>query len=225
MTFGRPLTDRTIVYAGLRNDRVSLADVPADQASLLSGPAFQPSDVRSITSALASDSRDNRDYPRCGGFYQLSAEFAGLLGGSNDFDKFSGDIRRYIALGPKDTFAARLLMGTMTGSPPYLEEFMIGGTESLRGYETDQYVGTHMILLNTEFRVPMGKNLIGVAFVDVGDAWGGPAAVDLQSDLSFKPHVGYGLGVRVATPIGPLRLDFGLGYSGIQTHFGISQMF
>ncbi len=148
-----------------------------------------------------------------------------MLGGSSNFDKYSGDIRRYYPVGPKDTFATRLLVGTITGSPPYLEEFMIGGTESLRGYQTDQFVGTNLALLNTEFRVPMGKKLIGVAFVDVGDAWGGPTAAETEGDISFTAHVGYGLGVRVATPIGPLRLDFGLGSGGVQTHFGISQMF
>jgi len=227
VTLGRPLSDRTIVYLGARDDRISLADLSAEEAAILTGPAFQPSDVRSLTAALATDTRDNRDYPRHGAFYQLSSEFAGLLGGSSDFDKFSGDVRRYLPLGKKNTFAMRLLLGTITGSPPYLEEFMIGGTESLRGYPTDEFVGDHLALLNTELRVPMGKNLIAVAFVDVGDAWGGPVANDplIQGDATFTAHVGYGLGVRVKTPIGPLRLDIGFGPEGTQTHFGIAQMF
>ncbi len=226
VTFGRPLSDQTIVYVGFRDDKVSLADLTTEQEALLTGPAFQPSDVRGINAALANDTRDNRDFPRCGGFQQLLTEFAGLLGGSSNFDKYTGDIRHYFPIGPKDTFAMRLLVGTMTGNPPYLEEFMVGGTESLRGYQTDQFVGTNLALLNTELRIPMGKKLIGVVFVDVGDAWGGPTAAETEGDLSFTPHVGYGVGVRVAVPaIGPIRLDFGFGSGGMQTHFGISQMF
>jgi outer membrane protein insertion porin family len=42
---------------------------------------------------------------------------------------------------------------------------------------------------------------------------------------SFKLHSGYGFGVRVKTPIGPLRLDYGISKEGKRTHFSISQTF
>lgn len=227
VTFARPLSDRTTAFLGFRDDRVSITGLTEEEAALLIGPAFQPSDVRSITPALTSDSRDNRDYPRRGGFLQLSAELAGLLGGSSDFDKYTGDLRRYFPLGKKNTLAFRFLGGTISGDAPYLEQFLIGGGESLRGFPTDRFVGSNMMLLNTEFRIPIGKNLIGVGFVDVGDAWGGAIAADpaISGDTSFTTHVGYGVGIRVATPIGPLRLDIGFSEEGTETHFGIAQMF
>ena len=73
----------------------------------------------------------------------------------------------------------------------------------------------------------MGRNVIAVAFVDVGDAWGGSVAedVNINGDLSYTTHFGYGVGVRVATPIGPIRLDLGFSKEGTETHFGVSQMF
>jgi len=72
-----------------------------------------------------------------------------------------------------------------------------------------------------------GKNLLGVVFVDLGDAWGGDIADDpfVLGDTSFEAHLGYGAGIRVRTPIGPLRLDLGFSEEGTETHFGLSHMF
>jgi len=42
---------------------------------------------------------------------------------------------------------------------------------------------------------------------------------------SFTLHTGFGFGVRVKTPIGPLRLDYGISKEGRRTHFSISQAF
>jgi outer membrane protein insertion porin family len=83
-----------------------------------------------------------------------------------------------------------------------------------------------MLLLNLEYRFPLGNKLTGVTFVDVGDAWGGLFADERGlGDPSLNLHVGYGLGVRVSTPIGPIRLDLGFGEDGAQTHFSIGHMF
>jgi outer membrane protein insertion porin family len=42
---------------------------------------------------------------------------------------------------------------------------------------------------------------------------------------SFELHTAFGFGVRVKTPIGPLRLDYGISKEGRRTHFSISQAF
>jgi outer membrane protein insertion porin family len=42
---------------------------------------------------------------------------------------------------------------------------------------------------------------------------------------SFELHTGIGFGIRVKTPIGPLRLDYGISKEGRRTHFSISQAF
>jgi outer membrane protein insertion porin family len=121
----------------------------------------------------------------------------------------------------------RLLFGVTTGDPPFLEQFLIGGNDTLRGYRQDRFPGRRMALLNTEIRRPIGKSLIGVLFTDAGDAWGGPVATNpnFRGDPSFKAHTSYGAGIRVKTPLGPLRLDYGIGKEGSETHFGIAHMF
>lgn len=53
-----------------------------------------------------------------------------------------------------------------------------------------------------ELRFPIYKSFGGSVFVDSGDAWYGA--------LAFRPHLSAGLGLRYATPIGPLRVDMGV---------------
>jgi len=227
-TLGRPISDSTTVFVGMRSDDVSISGLTEDEEGYLTGPAFEPRKVRSITLAAVNDTRSDLYNPRRGSYERLSAEFAGLLFGGTEFNKYVLDTRRFFRMGAKNTLAMRLLVGTVSGDPPYLEQFLIGGSETLRGYRTDRFVGTKMGILNTEYRMPIGGNLLGVLFVDVGDAWGGSVAGSLLEDTvhdSFTSHLGYGVGVRVKTPIGPLRLDLGFSEEGTETHFGVRNTF
>jgi outer membrane protein insertion porin family len=228
LTLGRPLSDQTTVFLGLRLDDVSISGVSGEEEGFLTGAAFQPRKVRSLTLASVTDARDNVYNPRAGSYLRFSVEVAGVLGGV-EFNKYVGDTRRYVPAGKRNVVATRLLAGTVTGDAPYLEQFLVGGSESLRGYRSDRFVGTRMAILNTEYRFPLSTNLLGVVFADVGDAWGGPVAADpAVGDVvhdSFTAHAGYGVGVRVRTPIGPLRLDLGFSEEGTETHFSVRHMF
>jgi len=234
MTLGRPLSDTTTVFVGVRADDISISGVSPEEEEFLKDdegnllPAFQPRDVRSITLAAVNDTRNDVFNPSHGFYQRFSAEFAGILGGV-DFNKYVSDSRRFFPIGKRKVLAFRLLGGAVTGDAPYLEQFLIGGTESLRGFRTDRFVGTRMAILNGELRFPVSENLLGVVFADVGDAWGGPVASEPAfGDIvhqSFQAHVGYGVGVRVRTPIGPLRLDLGFSEEGTETHFGVRHMF
>jgi len=226
MTLSRPVSDHTTVFLRLRSDDVSISGLTEEEEPFLAGAAFQARDVRSMTLAVATDTRDSNYNPRRGGFTQLSAEVAGVFGGV-DFNKYTTDTRRYFPMGSKNVLAIRLLAGLVTGEAPYLEQFLIGGNESLRGYTTDRFVGSRMAIMNVEYRFPITGNLLGVAFVDVGDAWGGAIAADpyFEGDEAFTAHLGYGGGIRVKTPIGPLRLDLGFSEEGTETHFGVRHMF
>lgn len=226
LTLGRPLSDHTTVYLGLRRDHVSLSDISEADRPFLTGAAFAPGEVRSLTMATITDTRDNLFNPQGGAYHQFAVELAGLFGGSH-FNKYSMDHRRYMRAGKRSVLAARLLFGTTTGNAPYLEQFLIGGPDSLRGFRVDRFAGSHMAILNTEYRFPLSSNLTGVLFADMGDAWGGAIATDpfFQGDKTFTTHIGYGVGVRVQTPMGPLRLDLGFSKEGAETHFGVAHMF
>ncbi|MEN6304608.1 MAG: BamA/TamA family outer membrane protein, partial [Armatimonadia bacterium] len=102
---------------------------------------------------------------------------------------------------------------------------------TLRGYEEDRFRGEKMLLLNVEYRRPLSDRLTAVGFVDVGDAFGGqfptivPGFSVPADDQSLTAHVGAGVGLRVVTPIGPIRLDFGWGEDGSQAHFSFGHTF
>lgn len=153
------------------------------------------------------------------------------------FQKLQIDIRHYWSKGgrkeaPTDkrtTLAARLLGGVSNGDLPFFEQFFVGGAESLRGYSEDRFWGDKMFVLSLEYRRPVSQGLTGVLFLDYGDAWGAPRTYSISDDLDqhegFSPKIGAGLGLRVNTPIGNLRFDYGIGSDGARTHFSIGHAF
>ena len=62
-----------------------------------------------------------------------------------------------------------------------------------------------MLILNQELRFPIYRWFRGVAFVDAGNAFS-----ELQPFAFGDLAVGYGAGLRLSSPIGLLRLDFGI---------------
>lgn len=152
------------------------------------------------------------------------------------FQKISFDVRRYFSKGgrkltPQDkrlTLAMRLRAGYAGGTLPFFEQFFVGGAESIRGYREDRFWGTNMLVASVEVRKPIAQSISGVVFVDYGDAWG--SATDfivpqLPQTETFQGNFGFGVGMRVNTPIGHLRLDYGVGSEGGRTHFSMGQAF
>ena len=165
-----------------------------------------------------------------------------------NFTKISGDYRRYFSKGgpktkPKETrrtIAFRMRMGISSGKIPFFEQFFLGGGETLRGYREDRFWGKNMFLTSLEYRHPVAESFTAVAFADYGSSWDassdfniGRSEVDgviiqdpnFAQSKSFDGHLGVGIGIRVVTPIGYLRLDYGTGDEGSRTHFSMGQAF
>ncbi|MGI5820030.1 MAG: BamA/OMP85 family outer membrane protein [Armatimonadota bacterium] len=187
--------------------------------------------VNSLKFGVIDDTRDVRSNPRSGALASLTFEQAGaLLGGGTEFGKITADYRRYFGVGD-DVVALRLMAGTSFGSPPLFESFTVGGANTLRGYEPDRWRGESLLLGNAEYRRRINDSLTAVGFIDIGSAYGGtfetvvPGFSIQAADQSFEPHVGVGAGLRVVTPIGPIRLDMGFGEEGSQAHFSFGHTF
>lgn len=200
---------------------------------VVAAPLHPGGRLASLTFGWTRDTRDLIANPTRGTYTSLSFEEAGnFFGGDTTFHKLQGEQRYYRQLKNKrDVLAARIMAGASLGNIPFFESFSVGGGNTLRGYEDDTFRGENLLLLNVEYRRPISDRLTAVGFVDVGDAFGGlfPTVVPgfnvPADDESFNAHVGAGVGIRVVTPIGPIRLDFGWGEDGSQAHFSFGHMF
>ena len=252
LTLSRPLNDTTRIYLGGKFENVETDPSLLQQADDLFS-IVQDGDVTSGSLRMVHNTRDFDLDPAIGGYEAVAAEFgsvsavtfaenATLPSGFQQFPfdgsytKGSVDIRRYFSRGgrkttPQDkriTLALRLRGGLGGGTIPFFEQFFVGGAESLRGYREDRFWGDKMLLLSAELRKPIAQAITGVLFVDYGDAWGGdPSFVISQfpQSQSFEGNVGAGVGMRVTTPIGHLRLDYGVGNEGSRTHFSMGHAF
>ncbi len=178
-----------------------------------------------INSAYLQPLWDSRDYvldPGKGWFATARAEVAGwLLGGSYDFTRIIIDVSRYSPmLGGRVIVASRMRLGSETPfgrstDIPSIERFYLGGDGSVRGYdrrsigppdpERDFRSGTKLVHLNLELRFRLWGKSGFVLFSDAGGLW------DEWTDFDLRDFaVSAGVGGRLATPVGPLRLDWGI---------------
>lgn len=180
--------------------------------------------TRSITIGRLYDSRDNYNNPHAGKRIDYSFEWAGL-GGDFDFRKLSADWRYYYRAGkknPVNTWAWNLAAGYASGDMPLSQRFAMGGTDTLRGYRDDQFRGNSMLKATLEYRFPIVKRIEGVVFTDSGYAW------DKRHESNFelgKIKGSAGVGIRINSPLGPLKFDYGRGSNGGRFHFSFGGQF
>lgn len=180
--------------------------------------------INSVTWQKVYDSRDNIYEPTRGRRISYTTQWAGHgLGGDFDFYKFTAEARMYKKLGAKNVLAFRARGGFIQGDAPYSQSFTLGGADSLRGYEDDQFRGKYMYNATLEFRFPIVKKVSGVLFTDIGDAWDAPNVTWYNSKKTF--NYGVGAGVRITTPIGPVKLDYGVGKHKNKFHFSFGTQF
>jgi len=185
---------------------------------------------------LGYDSRDLWSNPHTGWLNEVAiSKNGGFLGGDGDFWSIDIDIRRYLPIINRHTLALFSLVTLRTGSVgdeiPLHQDFHIGGTNSVRGWELDSRRGKNQLLNTAEYRLtlvePKVLGLFGLtldvglqfaAFADLGIAWN-------QSDEFKKDNLigGYGFGLRFLVPfVNMFRFDFGFGEPGesFKVHIG-----
>lgn len=178
--------------------------------------------TRSITLGRIYDSRDNVYDPHEGKRMAYSLEWAGGLGGDFDFTKFTADWRYYFRAGGENVWALNLGAGYADGDMPLSQRFSMGGSDTLRGYEDDQFRGNSMVKATLEYRFPIVKKVQGVLFTDNGYAWDKRHEDDFDFGLIKSS---YGVGMRINSPLGPVKLDYGYGEDGGKFHFSFGGQF
>ncbi len=207
-------------------------DQRSDAGGLLAGPAL----------SVILDTRDSPFDATRGLFHSSSFQFGvESLGSELSYVRYLLRQSYYRPLG-KLTLAGSVRYGTMhryAGSTPLSVIdlfFNAGGTNSVRGYPEDSLSainiagfalgGTDLLVLNSELRFPVTRRVGAAAFVDAGNTFGAFSEITLN-----RLALGAGVGVRVRTPLAPLRLDVAYPFSneygreGVRVHFSIGQMF
>lgn len=180
--------------------------------------------TNSVTWQKVYDSRDNIYDPKRGQRLSGTVQWAGHgLGGDFDYYKFTGEYRSYKEIGKNQVLAFRGRIGWAQGDVPYSALYTLGGADTLRGFEDDQFRGKKMYNATLEYRVPIFNKVTGVLFTDMGDAWDAPHVTWYDDDKSF--NISVGAGVRITTPIGPIRLDYGVSKDDKKFHFSFGGQF
>jgi len=227
LTLGKPLSEFT-------RGRLTFKLENNAYDYLEEGQAWKPDDskTRNIGIGLNTNTVDHPFFPTEGYKNDIYLELGTtLFGGSSNYAKLRLEHSRYFEVRDGGYVLAvrgiggRLLGGELPGS----DKFRIGGADTLRGYSygdpSQDLVGDNMLVMNAEFRFPIVEKIQGVVFTDWGTAWDRGETLSLQ-DLKNS----FGLGVRLDTPLGLLRLDYGWGKTADQTrkgqfYFGIGQTF
>jgi outer membrane protein insertion porin family len=183
-----------------------------------------------ISPSLTYDSRDNVFDTRKGNLFTAAFDFAGL-GGDKSYTKFFSRASHYFPMPHGAVLEIRGRLGLAqpygnTEKIPIYERFFAGGAYTIRGYDeravgpvdhnsNDPLGGASMVVGNIEYTYPLFSFLKVAAFYDIGNVWdklgdifSNKNANGVANTGGFK--AGFGLGLRINTPIGPIMLDYGI---------------
>ena len=152
------------------------------------------------------------------------------------FNRIKANYSQYLPIniirfsdGP-ETLAFNFQAGTILGDLPPYEAFILGGSNSIRGFGDGEVgSGRSYFLATAEYRFPIFKIVGGALFFDYGTTLGSDDAVpgepSVRRDLPGSGY-GYGIGVRIQSPLGPIRVDYGINdEGGSEIQFGIGEKF
>jgi translocation and assembly module TamA len=165
------------------------------------------------------DTRDDKLNPTAGYRASINAKPSYEINGQAFFSSFEGSASAYLGLGEEDRFvlAGKLSAGVLAGgdgldSIPANRRFYLGGGGTVRGYSYQEISprnaddeilgGRSYVNASVEARIDITEKIGIVPFIDAG-------TVSAKTAPDFSDiRTGAGIGIRYATPFGPIRLDF-----------------
>ncbi|MDJ0616178.1 MAG: BamA/TamA family outer membrane protein [Calothrix sp. MO_192.B10] len=251
INFSRPLSGNPyarsewVASAGIQYQRVSIRDSDGDlrKQGRLEGTEDQLLDLSEsgdgrddlflVRLGASRDRRNNALQPTKGSFFRLGLDQSIPIGKGNIFlTRLRGSYSQYIPVDftnfskGAETLAFNIQGGTVLGDLPPYEAFTLGGSNSVRGYEEGALSsGRSYLQASVEYRFPLFSVISGALFVDAGTDLG---TTTRAAELLDKNGTGfgYGLGVRIQSPLGPIRVDFGFNDDGDnRINFGIGERF
>ncbi|HLD82764.1 MAG TPA: outer membrane protein assembly factor BamA, partial [Candidatus Omnitrophota bacterium] len=221
LRLGKELSEYVRGSLTYRYDNIDIANI-AENATTDLRAEIGKNTISSMEFGLSFDNRDNVFDTTKGRLLSSSFQVAGgPFGGDKDFLKFYGRASQYFPLFRSSSLELRGRLGLAgpysdSDKVPIYERFFAGGAYTIRGYNErkvgpvdlvskDPLGGNAMLVGNIEYTYPLINFLKLAAFYDTGNVWSNTGKF---GSGGFKS--GFGLGLRIKTPIGPITLDYGI---------------
>lgn len=230
----------------IRDDLFSSSLEPIDElGNQLTVSDRGQDDLLTLNISALYNNVDDSEYPSRGTRIRLGLEQAIPIGEAQiAFNRLSGNITQFIPLSSSESGKSSQMLvfnlrgGTIIGEVPPYEGFTLGGSDSIRGYDTGEIgTGRSFILATVEYRFPVAStrlfnlplDLSGNIFIDYGSLLGtGNDILGQPGEVRQKPGdgLGFGIGLSVKTSIALFRFDLGFSDDGNSAFsFGIGERF
>jgi len=205
-SLSRRFTEFVSMEAGYTLERVRLMRVKGKVDTTI-----ERGSTSDLFLTVIRDTRDDLLNPTRGELMRVKAEYAGgLLRGTNPFFRSQSTLSLFWKLGGEFVAALSVRVGFIKSrrsgyQVPVYERFLLGGDRSVRGFDRHAlgapYGGNAAFNFQSEIRFPLWR-IGGVLFLDGGGVW---SHLDVIDPATMR--IGFGGGLRYASPFGVLRAD------------------
>ncbi|MGB9081016.1 MAG: BamA/TamA family outer membrane protein [Desulfuromonadaceae bacterium] len=203
-----------------------------DRFSSATVPGIDGFTTHAVRISLSYSTLDNRDTPTYGGYARISFEpTVKALGGAGDYRHYEVEAKGFIPLSNGRYISVFRLMynQTLGDGVPFLEQSILGGESTLRGYGRNRFIDNSFLLCNLEERIRLFRwEVFGVTadwevapFIDLG---GVMESLDKANGANFEFNPGIGFRAIVRPNIVG-RVDVGVGKDGPAVFVGLGYPF
>lgn len=226
---GPRVSDRIGLLFGYTYEHIRLYDIDSSVKDKIKAATDLSKDrTSSVMAQIVYDSRDYVFDPSRGNRQVANIQVAGgPIGGNVNFVKGTVRSSWFIPTFWKFVLSFNFNAGYISAygnqnKVPLYEKFYIGGADTVRGYKYRTEIGPtdggiFMTVANVEYKFPIvserGRTVLqGAFFYDIGGSWAKVEKIDFTlGTKETNLRSGVGFGIRFATPVFPLRLDWGYG--------------
>ncbi len=159
----------------------------------------------------AWDTLDDRALPMQGVAAGVSAEHSvSGLGSDRSYWRTLARVQAAASPGRRLLFRGQLLGATSGGDLPLSEQFRVGGPLWMPGFHREELWGGHALAGSLTAGVAVHRSLRALVRVGAGNVW------ELRQSASLGDlEGGFGFGLEMPTPAGPVTLDWGRSFEGV----------
>lgn len=174
----------------------------------------------SIGFTISYDSRDDLTTPTSGfnyrteyhtGVKEIQNGYQQPVNDRSSTQRLAFDFEYLLSPFEKQVLAANIYARDFrSGAVELSDLFRLGGTNTLRGYREGQFLGSRIAWTNLEYRLLAGQRSYVFGFVDAGYVLT-PERKEVGLTREEISRVGYGVGLRLDTPLGLMGVSLAFG--------------